>query len=186
MSIKVFLDMDGVIADFVSAAVRVHGKPDPYLLPSSLGIFDMEKLWGITIEEFWAPINDAGASFWSTLEPMKDAFDIAQTAIDFAGGPENVCVLTSPSNDPGCIPGKRAWMEMHFPELKKNMLFGSAKHFLAGPNRILVDDRDKNLEDFAAHGGRSVCVPRLWNRLHSLSDFSGLSVWAQFMGAKII
>jgi 5'(3')-deoxyribonucleotidase len=132
----VFLDMDGVIADFVGGITSLHGRPSPYSDPKNFGEFHMDKIWGMTAEEFWAPLNRINSfDFWANLNPTPEAHDIVDL-LSSRYGVENVCILTSPTLDSGCVPGKRAWTERHFPQLAKNMLFGSAKQFLAGPGRI--------------------------------------------------
>lgn len=160
---KCFIDMDGVLADFVGAACRAHNRPWPYDDPKNLGTFEIEPAWGITPREFWKPIDALGMGFWEGLEKTEESDRIVKLAIALYGI-TNVCVLTSPSEDPGCVPGKRAWLKKHYPELGKNVLFGSAKHFVSGKDRLLIDDRDKNIEDFEAYGGTGILVPRPWNR----------------------
>lgn len=166
---KCFIDMDGVLANFVGAACRVHNRPWPYDDPKNLGRFEIEPAWGISPREFWKPIDAAGIGFWENLEKTEFADRLIRFATSIYGL-DNLCILTSPSDDPACVPGKRAWMRMNYPLLSKNMLFGSAKQFLAGPDRVLIDDRDKNLEDFQMYGGFGVLVPQPWNRGHSSKD----------------
>lgn len=158
-----FLDMDGVLADFVGGICRAHGRSTPYDDPHSYGIFDMEKLWGMSIEEFWSPPKeDLGMEFWSGLAKTPEADQIVELAVRYFGT-KNTCILTSPSQHPSCVPGKRVWMKQHYPKLANNILFGSAKRFLAGPDRVLIDDRDKNVEEFKKYGGHAIRVPRAWN-----------------------
>lgn len=158
-----FLDMDGILADFVGAVCKAHGRTDPYLDPSSHGIFEMEKLWGITAAEFWAPADTH--EFWANIPKMPDADGLVQCTIN-SFGEENICILTAPSNSPGCISGKRAWMKQHYPQFKKRMIFATAKHFIAGPGKFLIDDRDENIEAWIKAGGFGLLVPRPWNKLH--------------------
>jgi 5'(3')-deoxyribonucleotidase len=157
--------MDDVIAEFVTGACRAHGVESPYNKPESYGVFEMEKLLGIDPKQFWAKIDVPG--FWDSLPPTDFADDlVAELTLRF--DPKDICILTSPSMGAGCIPEKRAWVRRKYPFLEKNILFGSAKRFLAGPDRLLIDDRDENIDDFIAAGGVGIQVPRLWNRL---SDF---------------
>lgn len=155
-----FLDMDGVLADFAGGVSKAHNRPSPYLEPSSLGIFDMEKLWGMTPAEFWVGTRQEG--FWLGLEKMPDADAIVDLVCSYFGA-ENVAILTSPSFDPHCIPEKQQWIKQYYPQFYSNMLFGSAKRFLAGPGRVLLDDRDANIDNFRNAGGYAITVPRLWN-----------------------
>lgn len=161
-----FIDMDGVIADFVAGICLAHGRTSPYAGGANLGVFDMEKIWGITPEEFWRPANSR--EFWEDLPKTPEADSIiALASARFA--PEDIAILTSPSMDPGSIPGKRAWIERHYPQLKSSMILTSAKQFLAGEGRVLIDDRTENIDSFNAFGGEGVMVPRAWNRMHGLA-----------------
>jgi 5'(3')-deoxyribonucleotidase len=120
----------------------------------------MERLWNISVEDFWKPTNVDG--FWSNLPKMAGADELVEWVCE-KFTPDNVCILTSPSSDMRCIPEKREWMAKNYPHLAQNMLFGSAKRFLAGDGRVLIDDRDKNIDSFNKAGGRGVVYPQLWN-----------------------
>ena len=158
--------MDGVLADFVGGCLRAHGRPSPYTDPVNLGIFEIEKIWGMSAEEFWKPCD--GPRFWDDLDKTPEADKIVQL-VTRRLGTNNVAILTSPSMSPYCVPGKRRWMRRYFPQLAENMIFTSAKKFLAHPNAVLIDDRDDNIWDFLEFGGRAVTVPRPWNKLHGFN-----------------
>lgn len=153
------LDMDGVLADFVTGICWAHRRPDPYNDPANYGKFDMDKIWGMSPRGFWCVTEKSG--FWLDLPEMPDAREIVRWSLENFGQ-DNVCVLTSPALSANCVPEKREWLKRHFPELK-HVLFGSAKQFLAGPGRHLLDDRDANVEAFNEAGGTGVLLPRLWN-----------------------
>lgn len=160
-----FLDMDGVLADFVSGIHLAHNRPNIYETDPqrSAGVFDIETLWGISTEEFWAPSCVDG--FWRNLHKMPEADQIVQL-VTSTFGTNNVAILTFPSDDARCVPEKKEWISHYYPDLLPNMLFGSAKKFLAGPSRYLLDDRDKNIESFRSYGGTGILVPRPWNSDH--------------------
>lgn len=178
----IFLDMDGVLADFVGGAMQAHGLPDPYADKKNWGTFELEKCWGITVKDFWRGLDFRG--FWSGLEKTPEADYIVKTACDIAGQ-ENVCLLTSPSENPYCIPEKKAWVQKYFPHLQKQMLFGSAKRFLAGPDRILVDDYDVNVDNFKKANGHAILVPRLWNRRYTDIDETRSRVQTDLMSLDL-
>lgn len=163
------LDMDGVIADFMSALTTSHKRPTPYTIKENLGIWETEKLWGITEDEFWAPIMADSLNFWSTIPKMPEADEIVEI-LEKAFGSENIAILTAASEDIGSVPGKRAWMMKHFPQFAKRMIFGHAKEFMAAPYRLLVDDRDKNVAKFAKAGGKTILIPRPWNSAHEYDN----------------
>ena len=166
---KCFLDMDGVIADFMSSLCAAHGKPSPYVDPVNKGKFDTEKLWGISDTEFWAPVAKNSLEFWETIQKTPEADEIVKLAV-LEFGIENVAILTAPSKDPGSVPGKRYWIERHYPAFRKRMIFttASAKCFVAGPRKVLIDDKDSNVDEFDEHGGTGILVPRPWNAEHML------------------
>ncbi len=170
MGTKCFLDMDGVISDFVFGFFMAHQCDSVYRgNPKSLGIFDIEKIMGITLEEFWAPIKRMGPNFWVNLPKTPEADEIVDVVCrEF--GPENVCILTNPSQGVGAEDGKREWIKKYYPQFSKRIIFGEAKEFLAGPDKLLIDDRDRNIDDFVRFGGEGILIPRLWNRRYQVSD----------------
>jgi hypothetical protein len=164
-----FLDMDGVLVNFIDAAHKLHNQrtllPDwPY--EKGEKSFDVTERLGISVSDFFAPM---GFSFWKNLE----WFDFGDSPL-FNGklllesceslyGVENICILTSPCLTPGCVEGKRAWIDKHMPKYKKQVLFGSAKHYCAHKNAILYDDKESNVSKFKGWGGKASLMPRPWN-----------------------
>jgi len=162
--------MDGVLADFNAGAHAAHSRPNVYTTdPAALGVFNIETCWGITAEEFWRPIKVPG--FWSSLQPMPEAQQLVDLATKTVGL-ENIAVLTSPNLDPNCVPEKMVWMYKYFPELAGHMMFARAfaKRLVAAPNHVLIDDYDRNIDQWQAAGGPGILVPRLWNRDWKVAD----------------
>lgn len=177
MSKLCFLDMDGVIADFVGSCCTAHGLETPYGKQNNLGIFEIENCWGMTEEKFWEPL--ATFDFWAKMDKTPEADELV-AYLTRVFGEENICILTNPSPYDGCIGAKKAWVAENYPQFAKQMLFGSAKKYLAGRERYLVDDRDKNLEAFSEAGGTAICVPRLWNHAFRHTGSVMQEVKAQF------
>lgn len=163
---KICLDQDGVLADFVGAACRAHARSSPFEDPANRGAWDIAKLWGISEEDFWAPLQ--GENFWVNLEKTPEA-DMIVAAAQKMVGVANVCILTTPDQSAHCIPGKRAWMAKNFPYLAKQMIFTGVKRFLAAPNTLLIDDGEHNVDPFRGAGGNAILVPRMWNRSFALA-----------------
>ena len=160
---RILLDLDGVLVDFVGGACRIHGRPDPFaepLIPEVVGNFSMDKIWGMGLDTFWKPMKMP--SFWKGLEFMPDAKEILELC-EQAVGMDNVCLLTSPSRGSGPVVGKINWIEKNMPEYSRRYLIGPAKQFCAGPDSVLVDDSNRNIEDFVEAGGNVILVPRAWN-----------------------
>lgn len=158
----IFFDQDGVLADFTRAALRAHGKTLPIMeakwdFPSQVGFT------GASDPEFWKPL---GFDFWASLPVHADGLALFRR-LACHHPKDRFAVLSSPCETAGCVDGKRAWIAEHVPELAKRAFFGSAKEMFAGPAKLLIDDRDENVERFRAAGGHAVLVPRPWNKRKS-------------------
>lgn len=151
---RIFIDLDGVLADFIGGAAKFHGKD-----PSLVIRYGIEECWGLTREQLWSPL---GYDFWVNLELTQEAHTIVSMCEETVGV-SNVCILTSPCHTPGCTDGKRSWVEKHFPQYSKQLLIGSAKHFCASSHSLLIDDSDDKITAFKEAGGRVFLFPRRWN-----------------------
>lgn len=160
---QIFLDMDGVLTDFVGGISRAHNRPNPYEQGQGLGIFQIEQVWGITPSEGWAPTNSY--EFWYNLEYTPEADMIVALATEKVGA-KNVAILTAPSQFEGCVNAKRASITRRYPFLAKRMIFTAAKEFVAAPGKLLIDDKDSNIDKWREQGGVGILVPRLWNRYY--------------------
>ena len=166
---KCFVDMDGVLVDFVGGACRAHGVENPYGDPLSAGQWDIANLCGIDPVDFWSKMNNH--FFWAGLRPTRDLSGI-MNAVESVFSPQNVCLLTSPTESGGSASGKMAWIDRHLHAYRRRFLIGPPKHFYAHLDTVLVDDNDKNVDDFVRNGGRAILVPRPWNRDHAISGDS--------------
>jgi 5'(3')-deoxyribonucleotidase len=158
--VKVFLDLDGVLVDFVGGALRVHNATH---IPYHDIRWGLVEQIGISANQFWRGIDAAGEDFWANLVWTHDGREILKMVLDHFGV-ENVCILTAPSNHHSAAAGKVRWINEHVPELKRQYVLSAAKHFLAGPDKLLIDDHDGNVDKFRAAGGEALLLPRPWNR----------------------
>lgn len=156
----IFLDMDGVLVDFVGGAHREHGRQNAYVMDPNEHRWNIEEIWGITTKQFWNPLKRKG--FWLELDKTPEADQIVELAIRTVGV-RNVAICTSPSLDANCVPEKREWVKKYYPQLVNSMIFAHNKYFLAAKERILIDDRDRNINDWEEYGGHGILVPRQWN-----------------------
>lgn len=154
----IFLDMDGVLADFVAGAFRLHGRHD---LAESDAPFPYE-LWeamGMTAEQFYAPL---GVDFWATLPLMRHADryieNVKNSGLRWS-------ILTAPPRDwRACVTGKHRWLEENYSHwVASKMIAYRNKDDLAGPGRLLIDDSEKNCELWRQAGGVALCPSRRWN-----------------------
>lgn len=153
-----FLDLDGVLVDFVGGAFRLHGRSVPaadvqWGFPEQLGFS------GVNDPAFWEPM---GFDFWAGLAWTPEGRDVLRS-VEAAFG-DRVAVMTSPCDTPGAVEGKVAWVRRELPAYRRRFFVGPAKDMAAGPGKVLVDDHDANVDKFVAAGGAAVLVPRPWNR----------------------
>ena len=179
---KIFLDLDGVIADFTTGYCGLHGIPNPFLTDSSFRgdeAWDVVSQTGLSSEEFWAPM---GREFWASLPKTEEADQIVE-AIEATVGMDQTVFLTTPCLTEGCVEGKRDWVDEHYPGMP--ILFSSAgkgshvgpKDFCAGQGCILIDDHTPNVRNWTKAGGIGFLYPRPWNDLHPYEDLAIFDLW---------
>lgn len=169
MNIQVLLDMDGVLVNFVKGALKAHN--------INISVNDFYKghegewnivpiiqkyIPGFTDNKFWEPMND---EYWANLEPMED-FEEILSLLEERFDRSSITICTSPSENEGCIPGKRRWIKKYMPSHYHRTYaqnFGPKKWLMAHRRHILVDDHNKNCREFVDYGGHAASVPRLWN-----------------------
>jgi hypothetical protein len=164
---EVFLDLDGVLVDFVKGACKLHGVENPYLNPVNHGKYNMETLIHIDSKIFF---DKMGHDFWANLEWLPDGREIIEAILKYVS-PEQVTLLTSPIKTLGCTSGKMDWIEKNLPQWKRSFLIGPNKHKIAGPGKLLIDDYDINVDKWSVNGP-AIQVPRVMNRLHDMHTLS--------------
>jgi len=167
---KILLDVDGVLANFVQGACRLHGHTDPYTKEKNLGNYSIQDLLGIQGPAFWDMMDE---HFWFTLKKMPLADKIVEY-LENRFGQESICLLTSPIRHRGCHRGKMRWIEKYYPQYSRQNLIGKPKHFCAGPDASLIDDFENNVAKFSAHGGHAFLMPAPWNRKYFEHPFDAL------------
>lgn len=165
------LDMDGVIAHFIRGWLNLRGfaEHEDHYYAGREGTWWFNELVGVSVEDFWAGIDE---EFWATLPWTPDGRQILD-AVEQTFGRENVVIVTSPCSNRGCHDGKLRWMREHLPKhysSSKGHIFGSAKHLLANPDHVLIDDHDDNVDKYHTYKDMRapyVHVPRISNRRHA-------------------
>jgi len=144
----VFLDIDGVIGDWLGRACKTLDlNPEDEGLRGQLkkGIY-LDKILGITQEEMWAKIDKEGSAWWEEIELLpwaNELHDLLKESSDLA-------ILTAPSDCPCSSYGKQVWAKKYFPDTP--IFIGKEKHLCSHSNAILVDDSDKNIKVFSKKG----------------------------------
>lgn len=166
--IRILLDMDEVLVDFVGGALRAHGwsRYDFYKRHTP-GSWAIERTMGLTAKQLWEPINAAGEQFWLDLEPLLWASDVVELVESFTA---DWHVISSPSRCPTSYTGKVVWLKRYFGTDFDRFALTPHKQIFANPSAVLIDDRDSNRDEFIAAGGRAITFPSLHNRLYREPD----------------
>lgn len=160
---RIFLDLDGVLADWASAAIRLHGRDPEHVLASwPPGVCELADVLSVSGNTMWKPINAAGAEFWANLEPLPWMHELFEACASMAP----TTILTSPSKHPSAPTGKTAWLQRHFGSDFRAYLIGPDKAACARRGAVLIDDRDDGCRGFEAAGGHAVVFPQPWNSGH--------------------
>lgn len=150
-----YLDLDGVLVDFTTGALKAHNKELKYEDIT----WDFDKQLNIEPTVFWEAF---GYDFWANLTKTKECDSIIALVEKYFG--DNVVLLSSPCKTKGCRDGKEEWVKNNLPFGYVNCLFtGKDKHKLAAPNKFLVDDYESNITKFEENNGKSFLVGRPWN-----------------------
>jgi hypothetical protein len=161
---RVYIDCDGVLADFNKGACELHGL-DP--AQSKSWLFYREQ--GLTDEEFWAPILRSGPAFTAYLERLPWAERLIKVCRRHSSPFWGIAALTAPWASSGAWGARVEWLrEMGFDFNEIILCPGKLKSALAhtkqGP-QILIDDNDGNIDSWCAAGGTGLLWPQPWNAL---------------------
>lgn len=162
---KIFLDMDGVIMDFVGGIFKwyqTEGLTHEDITGWNKIVTLTCEAKGMTKSEFWKGLTD---EFWEGLEFLPWAEDLIALL-----EPYKPVLLTSPgSHGAG---GKQAAIRKGLKQFWRDdrYLIGPAKSYVAHPEAVLIDDSEKNVDAFSEAGGRAILFPQPWNRFGSSRD----------------
>jgi hypothetical protein len=154
---QIFLDMDGVIVDFDQGVRDEYNAqwwyPTEWKIPY--------KQLGTDFESFWQNMDSSW--FWETLCWTEDGKRIVALLEPF-----KPCILSA-SLMPQATAGKLLWLKSNYPATVKDgraiIVSGHAgKAAIAGPGKILIDDKNENIDEWEAAGGIGILYPRPWNR----------------------
>lgn len=148
---QLFLDMDGVLADFDKRAAEIFGMP-AHAFEDANGS-----------EAFWARLL-AVPDLFNSFDPMPDAFDLWNATKHL-----NPIVLTGVPRGDWAEPQKRTWIARTLgPEVPVITCYARQKSRHCAPGDILVDDRPKFKDLWEKAGGTFVVHTSAENSLAEL------------------
>ncbi len=135
MSAPLFLDLDGVLADFYTGVIAVTGQPPPVRPYAAM----------------WKALA-AHPDFYGTLDMMADAPDLWAFC-----APLRPTILTGLPMGRWAEPQKRAWVARALgADVPVVACLSREKHRWSGPGHVLVDDRLDLRDRWEAAGGTFV------------------------------
>lgn len=160
--------MDGVVCDMVGQIAKLLKLDrDKIYRDWPRGAYTVAGGIGVDDKLLWAEIAKAGPEFWETIEEYPWTRELYSLCTSLCP-----CVrfLTAPTSDGSCPHGKMTWMQKfsgnkHF----RHFIVTTFKQDCAKWNRILIDDKDQNYDEFTAEGGRVILFPQPWNKNHAHS-----------------
>ena len=133
--LQVFLDLDGVFADFDARVHRLCGK-----FPHQL---DRTRLWKIV---------SADKRFFAELELIEGCLELWEATRDL-----EPVFLTGAPRSRQFQEQKRDWVARIFgPEYLVHVVPKRLKQEFAGPGKVLIDDTPENIEQWIARGGHGI------------------------------
>ncbi len=128
-------------------------------------VYDSKSLWNSLSQHVWATV------------PVSDFCHQLIEKCRSLVGEKNVFIATSPISTTQCMAGKLEWIQTFCPSwLHRQFFVTPHKHLLAKPDALLIDDYERNIGLFRAHGGNAIMVPRPWNLLERCNPESHIAV----------
>src|SRR3954467_9509718 len=131
----VFLDCDGVLADFDAGATQVLGMPPK----------EFERRFGL--QRFWSRLASL-EDFFGELPLLPDAMELFE-----AVRPLKPVILTGLPRGNWAEPQKRRWAAQHFPGVQVITTTAALKREHCRPGDALVDDRSQYRHLWEGAGG---------------------------------
>ena len=134
----VYVDMDGVLTDFERRFEQFAGvTPDEYMSQKEIQ-YGKDK----ANEQFWDLIDkQIGVRYWAGMPWMPEGEELYKYIKKY-----KPTILTSPSRDESSRIGKGVWVKRNMSGVPVKFGYkASGKAKYAGPNKILIDDREDNI-----------------------------------------
>ena len=148
----IYCDMDGVLVDFDRGYQELTG-------------MTTQQADAIGGDTFWEPLTKAGAKWWITLNWMPDGKQLWDYIKKY-----NPILLSAPSREESSKLGKRVWVKRELPGVKLILRYAPQKQEYASPTSVLIDDRQKNIDQWEAAGGIGIFHTSTPNTIEQLKQ----------------
>lgn len=142
---KIAIDLDGVVVDFLRGAY-------------SAGIFDPE-----TGRMDEAKLMEADERFWADLPAIVEGLWLYSRLYAFSRRKDLTIYILSHAINEASKAGKREWIQKNLKTNPMEIVFVAKrkdKNEFADSQTLLIDDYQKNCDEFEAAGGHAVCFHR--------------------------
>lgn len=138
-SLKLFVDMDGVITDFQQAFKNLGLE-----MTKGLKVKEFEDKYGT--DALWKTIAEGGLEFWSNMHWKNDGKELWNYIKKF-----EPTIITTPARSKNSKEGKKIWINR---ELGKNIpiIMTKDKFKFANTESILIDDFINKINDWVDKG----------------------------------
>jgi hypothetical protein len=154
---SVFCDMDGVLTNFEKRFTSLN--------PEKLSPAQYQTKYGI--EKFWNFIDEEnGVKFWVGMQWMKDGKELWEYIKKY-----NPTLLSAPSRNNESRLGKRLWVKNNLPGVKLILASADKKQNYSGRNKVLIDDRPDNIQQWRAQGGIGILHTNTENTIKQLQAY---------------
>lgn len=150
---RIYLDCDGVLADFDRHFEDVFDAPPR----------DYEDKNGSTI--FWRDIKRDAPTFYRDLPLMPDALELFD-----AVSPMRPVILTGCPRGGWAEPQKLAWAAEHFPGIPMVVCMSRDKRNYCQPGDVLIDDRPHYRDLWEGAGGMWITHTSAKSSIAALTD----------------
>lgn len=174
MTPRILLDVDGVLADYISAAAAwCRRKGVKHASHDTCTTWDPFEAWGCKDLE---PAFDRHAARRDFCIELKE-YIMAQRLVRLLRQQGEVVIVTSPlSCAPAWCCDRARWLDVHFGFRRDEIVFTKRKDLVMGD--VLVDDSPEHCEAFP---GARVLVERPWNSDAAVFAWRG---WATTAAAR--
>ncbi len=160
----IIIDMDGVLANFRKGVSDLFGV--------KLGMLDGWNLYrsiGVDLDAFWGEIANE-EDFWLNLGKFSYVDELMNMVEKYAS---TIIFCSHPPRYPGSYKGKKRWLDENNLGKYKHFMGNADKGWLAGRNRVLIDDYVENVRSFEKKGGKGILFPQIYS-LQYIEDLDEL------------